>query len=238
VSALAVVQARMSSTRLPGKVLADVGGEPLLGLLLRRLGRAAEVGAVCVATSDHPDDDPVAELAAQSGARVHRGSLDDVLGRYAGAIGAHTGPVVRVTGDCPLTDPAVVDAAVQLFAQSPGTLYVQNVEPRTYPDGLDVEVVDAAALRQLAAEATDPAEREHVTLGIRRDPSRFPVAVLPGPSELAYLRWTVDTPDDLEFVRAVVERLGAARYDAGWEAVLAAARREPPLEHGLTPFPT
>jgi spore coat polysaccharide biosynthesis protein SpsF len=210
----------------------------MLLLLVRRLERAERVDKIVVATSHRPEDDEIAAVASRAGVEVLRGSRDDVLGRFVAAIGGHSGPVVRVTGDCPLTDARVVDAAIDLFLEAPGCRYVQNVEPRSYPDGLDVEVVDAAALCELAAEATDPAEREHVTLGIRRDPSRFPVAVLPGPSELADLRWTVDTPADLEFVRAVVERLGAGRYEAGWEDVLAAARREPPLEHGLTPFPT
>lgn len=225
-TALAVVQARMSSSRLPGKVLADVGGEPMLALLLKRLARASRVSGVVVATSEEPSDDPIADAA---GVPVFRGPLDDVLGRFVDAIGSWDGPVVRVTADCPFTDPGVVDAVVDLFERTPGCAYASNVERRVHPDGLDVEVVAASALRAVASEATDPQAREHVTPAIRRDPERFPAAALDGDESLAGLRWTVDHPEDLEFVRAVAERLGEGRYDAGPEEILAAVRAEPSL---------
>jgi spore coat polysaccharide biosynthesis protein SpsF (cytidylyltransferase family) len=228
-SALAVVQARMSSTRLPGKTLADVGGEPLLALLVKRLGGARRVGQVVIATSAGDEDDPIAELAARLGVGVHRGPRDDVLARYAEAVGDHEGPLLRITGDCPLIDPAVVDDAVRLLVETPGCAYVSNVEPRTYPDGLDVEAFTAAALRAVAAEATDPTDREHVTPAIRRDPERWPQAHLPGDPGLAELRWTVDTEDDLEFVRLVVERLGERRYEAGLDQIREAVLAEPSL---------
>jgi spore coat polysaccharide biosynthesis protein SpsF len=216
----------MSSTRLPGKSLADIGGEPSLVLLLRRLGRAAEVGRVVVATSTGVDDDPVAEAAEVAGAGVHRGPLEDVLGRFAGAARGHKGPVVRITADCPLVDPGLVDAVVRLL---PGADYACNVEPRGFPKGLDVEVLTAEALARLDAEATDPSDREHVTLLARRSPDRYRRANLAGSEELAGLRWTVDHPEDLEFVRLVVERLGERRYEAEMVEVLAAVRAEPSL---------
>jgi spore coat polysaccharide biosynthesis protein SpsF (cytidylyltransferase family) len=231
--ALVVIQARMSSTRLPGKVLADVCGEPMLGLLLRRLERSEQTQEVRIATSVEPLDDPIEEVAAERGIRCHRGPRDDVLARYVGAIGDHDGTVVRITGDCPLTDPAVVDAALRLFATTTGCRYVQNVEPRTFPDGLDVEVFDAAALRELAGEAQDPYDREHVTSALRRDRNRFPAATLPGAEQYAEVRWTVDTPDDLDFIRLVAERLGDQRYEAGMDAILDAVRADPSLaSHG------
>jgi spore coat polysaccharide biosynthesis protein SpsF (cytidylyltransferase family) len=222
VSALAVVQARMSSTRLPGKVLADVGGEPLLALLVARLMRARTLDAIVVATSDDPSDDPIAELVPSLGARLHRGDLHDVLHRFATAVAGHDGTVVRITADCPLIDPALVDEVVALREDTPGCRYASNIEPRTYPDGLDVEALDAALLRELDATVAEPELREHVTLTIRRDLDAHGAAAIVHEPDLGDLRWTVDTPEDLEFVRGVVERLGERRHTAGLDEILAA----------------
>lgn len=228
-SALCVVQARMSSTRLPGKTLADVAGEPLLALLLRRLARARELSRIVVATTTDPEDEPIAVLARRLGHDQYRGPRDDVLTRVADAAGGYPGPIVRITGDCPLIDPDVVDGVVRLLAEAGDRAYASNVSPRTYPDGLDVEAMTPEALAEAAAEARDRSDREHVTTAIRRDPERFPAATLEGSDELAGLRWTVDTEEDLEFVRRVVERLGDRRYEAGVEEILAAIRMEPSL---------
>ena len=222
----------MSSTRLPGKVLADVAGEPMLALMLRRLEAVRGVAQRIVATSVEAIDDPVAELAAASGMAVARGPRDDVLARFIQAIGDHDGPVVRLTADCPLIDPEVVDAAVALFERTPGCAYASNVEPRTFPVGLDVEVVSAAVLREIDAEPRSPEEREHVTIFVRRRPDRFPHASLTREPDLSGLRWTVDDGADLEFVRAVVARLGDRRHIAGLDEVLAAVREEPALMSG------
>jgi spore coat polysaccharide biosynthesis protein SpsF len=227
--ALAVVQARMSSSRLPGKTLADLGTEPLLSLLVSRLMRAERLERTLIATSDESDDDPIAALAGRLGVGVHRGPRDDVLTRFAEAIGAYRGTIVRITGDCPLIDPGVVDAVIELLEETPGCDYASNVEPRTYPDGLDVEAFPAEALLTVAAEATDPADREHVTSAIRRDPARWPRAGLIAESDLAELRWTVDTESDLEFIRQVVGRLGERRYEAGLEEIRDAILAEPSL---------
>jgi spore coat polysaccharide biosynthesis protein SpsF (cytidylyltransferase family) len=219
VGALAIVQARMSSTRLPGKVLMDVGGEPMLALMLRRLGHARTVERAVVATSDRPDDDGIERVAVELGVKTHRGSLDDVLARVAGAAAGHDGEVVRLTADCPLVDPAIVDQVVELH-QAAGVAYASNVEPRTFPDGLDVEVLSAEALREAAQTVHDPLDREHVTTAIRRDPGRFPAVHLVNDPDLGELRWTVDDAQDLEFVRDVVERLGERRYTAGMAEIL------------------
>jgi spore coat polysaccharide biosynthesis protein SpsF (cytidylyltransferase family) len=230
VSALAVIQARMGSTRLPGKVLADVEGEPLIGLLLARLARATRVDRVVVAISEQAADDVLEDALAGLGARVVRGPEQDVLTRFLAAAEGHDGPVVRLTADCPLTDPLVVDAVIERFAQTDGCAYASNVDPRTYPDGLDVEVVSAEALRTAAREAQDPLDREHVTSFVRRDPGRFPQAALVHDPDLGDLRWTVDRPDDLEFVRETVRRLGERRHTASLDEILRVAdeRREPP----------
>ena len=219
----------MSSSRLPGKTLADVDGEPMLGLLLMRLRTAGTVGEIVVATTAEPIDDPVAALASELAVTVVRGSRDDVLARYLLAIEGRDGPVIRITGDCPLIDPGLVDATVKLFRQTPGCAYASNLEPRTFPDGLDVEVVDVQALQTVAGLDLTPEDREHVTSAIRDQPARFPAVSLTGPEDLGSLRWTVDRPDDLEFVRSVVGRLGDQRHRAGMDEILAAVRRAPAL---------
>lgn len=219
----------MSSKRLPGKSLADVGGEPSLTLLLRRLSRARELGRVVVATSTGQDDDPVAEVAEASGAEVHRGPLEDVLARFAGAARGHEGPVVRITADCPLVDAGVVDAVVRLLLESPDADYASNIEPRGFPKGLDVEALTSDALARLDSEAAEPSHREHVTLLARERPDLYRRVNLPGSEDLVELRWTVDHPEDLEFVRLVVDRLGDRRHEAGAEEILAAVRSEPSL---------
>ena len=227
--ALAIVQARMSSSRLPGKVLADVGSEPMLSLLLRRLARAQRIDRVVVATSVESEDAAVADVAHGLGVDVARGPLDDVLERFVQAMDAFAGPVVRITGDCPLIDPSLVDSAIAAFLARPGCAYASNIAVRTYPDGLDVEVIEPAALRVADAEATDPSDREHVTALVRRDPKRFPAVEIRHDTPLGDLRWVVDTEADLAFVRAVVVRLGDRRYEASLEEILEAVRTPPSL---------
>jgi spore coat polysaccharide biosynthesis protein SpsF (cytidylyltransferase family) len=219
----------MSSTRLPGKSVADVDGEPMLALLLRRLQRAREVERIVVATSTEPADDRVEEVAREVVTDVCRGPLDDVLTRFVGAANGHRGALVRVTADCPLIDPDVVDDVIRLFARTADCVYASNIEPRSYPVGLDVEVFSPATLEWAHAETDDPADREHVTALIRRQLSQLRFANLACNEDLSDLRWTVDTEDDLEFIRAVVSRLGPRRHTAGLLEILAEVRGEPSL---------
>jgi spore coat polysaccharide biosynthesis protein SpsF (cytidylyltransferase family) len=219
----------MSSTRLPGKSVADVCGEPMLALLLHRLEQSREIDRIVVATSTEAADDAIEGLANAGGYEVYRGPRDDVLTRFAGAAEGVQEAIVRVTGDCPLIDPSVVDELVRLFHLTPGCAYASNVEPRSYPDGLDVEVLSPQILAWLAAEADDPYDREHVTTAIRRDVQRYPSASLLYEEQLGELRWTVDTAHDLEFVRKVVERLKTRRYQAGLLEILAVIHEEPSL---------
>jgi spore coat polysaccharide biosynthesis protein SpsF (cytidylyltransferase family) len=227
--ALAIVQARMSSTRLPGKTLADVDGEPMLALLLRRLRKARQVGEILVTTSTDALDDPIARLAPTVGVAVSRGPRQDVLNRFLIAIADRDGPVVRITGDCPLIDPGIVDDTVERFLSIPDCAYASNVEPRTVPDGLDVEVFDAAALLAVAREQPDAYDREHVTSAIRAQPERFRQTAIVAVRDLGELRWTVDEPEDLEFIRALVRRLADRRHEAGLAEILSAVRDEPSL---------
>ncbi len=226
---IAVLQARMSSSRLPGKTLADVGGEPMLGLMLRRLAAARSLREIVVATSTEAIDDPVAGFAARLGVGTARGPRDDVLTRFVLAVGEHRGPVVRLTADCPLIDAALLDATLDRFLATPGCVYASNLAPRMFPDGLDVEVVDADVLRAVASEDLSPAQREHVTLAIREQPDRFPAVALVGREDLGSLRWSVDEAADLQFVRAVVARLDDRRHAAGMEEILTAVRCAPSL---------
>jgi len=216
---LAVVQARTSSTRLPGKVLADVGGVTALELMLDRLRRATESDEIVVATSSEPSDDIVARVAERAGASAVRGPLEDVLGRFSLALRQHPAEaIVRLTADCPLVDPEIADAVVRRWRDGEEE-YVSNVdEPRTFPDGLDVEVVSRSALEASAGEATSPYEREHVTAFVRARPERFPRAVLELEPDYGSVRITLDTADDLELIRRIVRAAGA---DAGFNDVLA-----------------
>lgn len=226
---IAIVQARASSSRFPGKVLADVEGVPLLARLLRRLLRSAECHRFAVATSTSADDDAVAAIADAEGVEVVRGPLDDVLERYrlaADMLGAST--IVRVTGDCPLLDPALVDEVVRRFREA-GADYASNVHPPTFPDGLDVEVLSRGALERAAREARRPSEREHVTLYIAEHPDAFTQATVAGEPDRSEMRWTVDYPDDLKFVRAVFGMFRGREETFETADVLAALARDPAL---------
>ena len=229
--ALAILQARMSSTRLPGKVLASVAGAPMILRQIERLRRARKLERIVVATSLRADDDPLAEALATAEISVYRGDLDDVLGRFIGALDAF-GPartVVRLTADCPLADPEVIDATIARFEAS-GADYASNVaEPRTFPKGLDVEVMTASALRRAAAETSDPYDREHVTPYLYRHPERFRLASHAQSADEGAVRWTVDRPDDLAFVRAVYDGLYAADPRFTSDAVRAFVRGRPDL---------
>ena len=199
-------------------MLADLGGVPALELMLDRLRRATEVDEIVVATSTERSDDPVAKLAESAGASAVRGPLDDVLGRFALALEQHPADaIVRLTGDCPLVDPDIVDAVVRRWRDGEEA-YVTNVgEPRTFPDGLDVEVVSRLALDAAAREAVSPDEREHVTAFVRARPERFPSVTLEADPDYGWVRITLDTADDLELLRRIVAAVG---MEAGLDSIL------------------
>lgn len=224
---VAIVQARMTSTRLPGKVLADIEGEPMILRQLERVSRAASLDAIVVATSEDPSDDELVAVVGEAGYQVVRGSLDDVLDRFVAAMEATgAGTIVRITADCPLHSPAVIDEVIASFLVS-GADYASNTMDPTYPDGVDVEVVKAAVLQEVAGIATDPPEREHVTLGVYRRPERYRIHSVQGEQDLSDLRWTVDTPEDLAFVREVYARLLPDAFEL--DDVLALLEAEPSL---------
>ena len=223
----------MSSTRLPGKVLADLVGQPMILRQIERLRRSTQLNQIVVATSDQPSDDPLAACLSAAGVPVFRGALDDVLDRFMGAIEAF-GPartVVRLTADCPLTDPELIDQTLALHLRS-GADYTSNTPARrSYPKGLDVEVFETVALRVAAAETADPYDHEHVTPFLYRNPQRFNVAGLEQVADEGELRWTVDRPDDLDFVRAVYDQLYAANPAFSSDDVRAFVAGRPDLAH-------
>lgn len=226
---IGVLQARMSSQRLPGKVLAPVLGEPMIARQIKRLQRARRLDRLIVATSVDASDDPLALACRERGISVHRGSLRDVLERYVEAVSPCAADgVVRLTADCPLADWTVVDRVIEAFLAR-GVDYVSNIDPPTYPDGLDVEVMTSAALQQAHRDARSAAEREHVTLHIRRRPQTYSRFNVTHERDLSAMRWTVDEHEDLEFVRAVYARLYPARPDFTLTDVLALLEREPGL---------
>lgn len=201
---LAILQARVTSTRLPNKVLAPILGQPMLARQIERLRRATTMDSLVVATSDNASDDPLAAMCAAIGVPCHRGSLNDVLARFQGACAAF-GPadhVVRLTGDCPLADPAVIDSVVRHHL-STGADYTANAIQPTWPDGLDVEIMKASVLQRAFDEARLPSEREHVTPYIHKHPEWFGIEHVKGDRDLSTLRWTVDEPADLAFVSEV-----------------------------------
>lgn len=204
---VAIVQARMASSRLPGKVLRELGGEPVLAWVVERCRRALTVNSVLVATTTEPADDPVALLCAERGWPVFRGSQFDVLDRYyQAARWVKADVVVRVTADCPLIDPQVIDQVVREFLERGVDFAANRLPPpwkRTFPIGLDTEVVSFAALERAWREANLPYEREHVMPYLYEEEGRFKVYVLQAGQDYGYLRWTVDTPEDLNAMRTL-----------------------------------
>ena len=224
---LAVVQARMGSTRFPDKVMRPVDGTPMIEVLLRRLSKARRVDRIVLATSADPRNMPLVEHVRRLGFDVFQGSEHDVLDRYYQAARPYRPEiVVRVTGDCPLIDPDVVDHVIAAFEEG-GAEYVSNIQPPTYPDGLDTEVFAFAALERAATEATRPFDREHVTPFLRES-GLFTTRNVAAADDWSRQRWTVDEPADLAVVTAVFEAF-APRRDFGWTDVLELQQRRPDM---------
>jgi spore coat polysaccharide biosynthesis protein SpsF (cytidylyltransferase family) len=207
---VAIIQARAGSTRFPAKVLTDLCGKPMLEHVIQRVALAETLDDVVVATTLEPADDVVAEFAAACGARVTRGPVNDVLGRYVLAATEHEADVVvRVTSDSPLVDPALIDQLVRLRASS-GADYASNELPPTYPQGYDLEVLTAECLRRLDTEAALDYHREHVTALLREQKADYRVANMVYERDLSSIRLTVDVPADLDRIRTILSALPEA----------------------------
>jgi len=224
---VAIVQARMGSSRFPGKTLADLGGRPMLARVAERVGLARAVNRVVVATSTAPQDDPIADFCRIEQIACFRGSEDDVLDRFYGAAKEHGADVVvRITADCPLIDPGVIGRVIERF-QGGDCDFASNALRYTYPDGLDTEVFSMAALERAWREARKPAEREHVTPYLRSGKFRVVNVENEVPLEKSQ-RWTVDHPADLEFVRGVYSAFGG-RSDFRYQEVIQLLKERPEL---------
>ena len=229
---VAIIQGRMNSSRLPGKILQDIGGCPMLMRVVERARLAQAVDEVVFATTTDPTDDPVEAFCRRQGIPIYRGSLHDVLDRfYQAARLFQAETVVRLTADCPLLDPVLLDQTVDLFRRSGADFAANRLPPplkRTYPIGLDVEVCSFSALERAWKEATALHDREHVLPYLYEVDGRFKIVVMHYERDYGSLRWTVDTPEDLELVRQVYARLGD-RQNFGWLDVLAIFEKEPEL---------
>jgi spore coat polysaccharide biosynthesis protein SpsF len=227
---VAIIQARMTSTRLPGKVLAPILGRPMLALQIERMLRSKATDEIVIATTSNATDDPVAALADRLGLRVVRGSEHDVLSRFALAVNASRADLVlRITADCPFMLPQLMDEAWDALGTGEAVDFVSNMLELTYPYGLAVEATRAKHLLSAHSLSTDAFEREHVTPYIWRRPQAFRIQSLRLEADHSFERWTVDTPQDLELVKKVFEGLYPLRPEFGMHDVIEFLNKQPEL---------
>lgn len=226
------IEARMRSTRLPGKVLKPVMGKPLLELMVERLRQSRRIDAIVIATTDHPADDPIEALAHRLGVGVFRGSEEDVLDRVLKAgRAANAQLLVETTGDCPLIDPGELDRVVDAFHEAPPVDYCSNNLERTFPRGMDVQVFPLSVLEDVARRTNDPADHEHVSLYIYEKPGRYRLRTVRSglPPEQQELRLTVDTPEDFTLVEKIFLELYPSNPRFTLKDILALLARRPDL---------
>jgi spore coat polysaccharide biosynthesis protein SpsF len=225
---VAIVQARMGSSRLPGKVMADIAGKPMLVRVVDRVRRTTKVDLVVVATSSHQSDDVLASYCEKEGIPCFRGSEDDVLDRfYQAAKYFQADVIVRLSSDCPLHDPDVIDLTVKALLES-GVDFVSGGLETTFPDGLDAAVFRMDTLEKTWREASLKSDREHVTTYIHKNAELFKRKTVRHSTDLSHHRWTVDEPRDLEFVRQVYDHLGSTHF--GMKDILDLLDRFPELK--------
>ncbi|MCL4548807.1 MAG: glycosyltransferase family protein [Bacteroidetes bacterium] len=228
-----IIQARMSSTRLPGKVMLPVLSKPLLVRMLERVQSAKLIGSLVVATSTNSDDDEIEKLCEQNNITCFRGHLTDLLDRhYQVAIKFGADAIVKIPSDCPLIDPRVIDKVIQHFINYEEYDFVSNLHPATYPDGNDVEIMSFASLECAWKDATKDYEREHTTPFIWEHQDVFKVGNVAWDSGLDYStshRWTIDYPEDYEFIRKVFEELYTSNPVFSLNDILDLLKRKPEI---------
>ena len=228
-----IIQARMGSSRLPGKVLLDLQGRPVLEWVVRRGAQAAFVDEVLVATTVNVADDPIEKWCLEHGIACFRGSEFDVLDRfYQASLSVHSDLIIRVTADCPLIDPKVIDDTIRHFLNTGADFTANRLPPpwhRTFPIGLDVEVVSFMNLKKAWQEAREPFEREHVMPWFYSVPGRFKVEILDHYPDYGNHRWTIDTLDDYLLLQEIFKRLSDP-LQASWYDVLKIIEQNPDLE--------
>jgi len=226
----AILQARTSSTRLPGKVLKPILGHPMLSLQIERIQRSKKIDKLIVATSNDRSDNDIENLCINIQIPCFRGSLDDVLDRfYQTAMQYKPEHVVRLTGDCPLIDPEIIDKVINFFFECDFDYATNSMVPCTFPDGLDVEIFRFTVLEKAWHEAILPSHREHVTPFIRLHPEMFKVGYYKNEADLSHLRWTVDEPEDFEFVSQIYKELYPQKPTFITEDILELINRKPSL---------
>ena len=229
---VAIIQARMSSSRLPGKVMKDIAGKPMLSWVVERARMAKLVDEVGIATTDDPSDDGIAEFCMEMGYPVYRGSLFDVLDRYYSAAKFFQADVVvRLTGDCPVIDPQVIDHTISRFLESGVDFAANRLPPpwkRTYPIGLDTEVCRFSGLERAWKEAQEPYQREHVMPYFYDQEGRFNILLVDHEPDYGQMRWTVDTPEDLQLLRQIFAAF-PGREDFSWLEIVELVKEKPEL---------
>lgn len=228
---VSTVEARMGSTRFPGKTLSEIVGKPMLELIIERLKRARGVDEIVMATTTEPEDKVITKLAERVGVKWYRGSSEDVLDRVLQAAKAHKADIiVEMTGDNPLLEPELVDEAIDIYLNGDYD-YVSNAIKETYPDGLNVQVFSVEVLDEVARLTNDPADRENVSLYIYEHPEKYRLYNMEAPPEYYHpeYRWTVDTEEDIQFVTAVYESLYYKKPDFSIADVMKLLSEKPDL---------
>jgi len=224
----AIIQARMGSNRLPGKVLADICGKPMLWHIIERLTYSKWVEKIIIATTTLPEDNPIIELADRCGVSAFAGSDKDVLDRfYQASIQFNADPIVRITADCPIIDPFIVDEVIKGYLEGVYEMYYLD---GSFPDGLDTEVFSLQALKKAWQHAKLPSEREHVTPFIKNISNGFKIGTYEKFRELGHLRWTVDEERDLDLIRVIYSRLYRHGEIFTTDEILSLIESEPELQ--------
>jgi spore coat polysaccharide biosynthesis protein SpsF (cytidylyltransferase family) len=228
--ASAIIQARFGASRLPGKVLLEILGKTILEYVIERVKKAKYIENVIVATSVNKEDLKIADLADRLKVKVYRGSEEDVLDRFYQAAKVYKiEHIVRITADCPLIDPDIIDRAVNLYFES-GSDYCSNTLDETFPDGEDVEVFSVSALNRAWKEAYLLSEREHVTPYIKKHSEKFKLVSFRNEENLSDKRWTLDEERDFKFIKTVLEALYPVNPDFHMGEILDIVKRNPRLE--------
>jgi spore coat polysaccharide biosynthesis protein SpsF len=226
---LAILQARMSSNRLPGKVLKAIVGKPMLELHIERIKRAQNIDKLIVATSNNSEDEAIAQFCQRIGVECYQGSLDNVLERFYLASQQHPAShIIRLTGDCPLACPQTIDQVIAKHIEEQND-FTSNAVPHTFPDGLDVEIMTAAALQLAWQQATTAYHKEHVTAYLYQHPELFKTARLISPVNLNQQRWSVDYPEDFALVAFVYEFLYASNPQFDTAAIIELLAQNPDI---------
>jgi len=223
-----ITQARINSYRLPAKVLRPIAGKPMLRWHLDRLKSSRRIDRLVVATTEEPAADAIVDIAEQAGVMVFRGSEHNVLDRFAGAAAlAGAATVVRVTSDCPVIDAALVDQVIALYESAGQGCHYASLDVSTYPRGLDCEVFSRQALDEAHREAVLREDTEHVTPFIRNNAARYAPRFLSTAMSDPVYRWTVDTPEDFELIRRIIENFAPAGSDFSWRQIASLMREHP-----------